>query len=158
MFLAGMRFAKTLMPIAFVAACASPLASETSESLTKEAVRTAERERLQALVDADLAAASRRLASDFQVINPLGRSSSKEEYLRTVASGENDYLSWVPGAIEVRLDKRTAAVRYTSDVELAVNGRRMPKRHYWNTGLYEYRDGRWQIVWFHVTQISPPVP
>ena len=146
------------MPMAFIAACASPQASVSSERLTKEAVQAAERERLQALVDADVGIVARRLASDFQVINPLGRSSLKEEYLRTIASGENDYLSWVPGGIEVRLYKRTAAVRYRSDVELAVNGRRMPKRHYWNTGLYEYRDGRWQIVWFQVTQISSPAP
>jgi hypothetical protein len=156
MLLAGMSFAKTLMPVVFIGACVSPPASVSRESLTKEAVRAAERERLQALVDADYAAAARRLAPDFQVINPLGRSSSKEEYIRTLASGENDYLSWVPGEIEVRLDNRTAAVRYRSDVELAVSGRRMSKRHYWNTGLYEYRNGRWQIVWFQVTQINPP--
>jgi hypothetical protein len=144
------------MPLAFIAACTTPQPSATSESLTAEAVRAAERERLQALVGAHFGAAARRLASDFQVINPLGRSSSKEEYLRTIMSGENDYLSWVPGDIEVRLYDRTAAVRYRSDVELAVNGRRIPKRHYWNTGLYEYRDGRWQLVWFQVTQVSPP--
>jgi hypothetical protein len=153
-----MHFAKTLVPAAFIAACAAPQPSATSEGLTKEAVRAAERERLQALVDGDLPAAARRLASDFEVINPLGRSSSKQEYLRSIASGENDYLSWVSGDIDVRLYKRTAAIRYSSDVELAVNGRRMPLRHYWNTGLYEYREGRWQIVWFQVTQISASAP
>lgn len=158
MFLARMRLAKTLMLVAFIAACATPQPSVTSESLTAEAVRSAERERLQALVHGDFAAAARRLASDFQVINPLGRRSSKEEYLRIIASGENDYLSWVPGDIDVRLYDRTAAIRYKSDVELAVNGRRLPIRHYWNTGLYEHRDGRWQIVWFQVTQVSPPAP
>jgi len=140
--------------MAFLVACVSPQASAASESLTKEAVQAAERERLQALVDSDFATAARRLAPDFQVINPLDRRTSKEEYLRTIASGENDYLSWVPGEITVRLYNRTAAVRYSSDVELAISGRRMPKRHYWNTGLYEYRGGRWQIVWFQVTQIT----
>jgi hypothetical protein len=111
MSLAGMRLAKPLILMALIVACVTPQASMPSEELTKEAVRVAERERLQALVDADLATAARRLASDFQVINPLGRISAKEEYLWTVKSGENDYLSWVPGYIEVRLFKRSAAVR-----------------------------------------------
>jgi hypothetical protein len=26
----------------------------------------------------------------------------------------------------------------------------------WNTGYYERRKGRWVIIWFQVTQISPP--
>lgn len=134
----------------------SPAISESADQLTEESVRAAEQQRLQALVDGNIKDAERRHALDFQVINPLGRVSSKSDYLARVASKENDYLSWVPGNITVRLRGRTAAIRYVSTVDMAVRGRRLPPMRCWNTGLYEYRGGRWQIVWFQVTQISSP--
>lgn len=55
-------------------------------------LRAAERERLRALVAADVEAAGRLHADDFQLINPLGGSLSKAEYLGAIASGEINYL------------------------------------------------------------------
>ena len=43
-------------------------------------IRVVEHERLRALVEADVEAASRLHADDFQLINPLGGSLSKDEY------------------------------------------------------------------------------
>lgn len=144
----------TVLLAAVLTGCAIAPVGRT-EQLSEDAVRAAEGERLRSLVDEDLALAERRHASDFHVVNPLGRISSKNEYLRTVLSRENDYLSWLPGPITVHLHGRSAAIRYTSAVDIEVRGRRLPRRQYWNTGLYEHRDGRWQIVWFQVTEIRP---
>lgn len=148
------------LPLALSFACllsqSAPATANRAEPLTEGAVRSAERERLKSLVKGNIKLAEARHSLDFQVINPFGRVASKTDYLAKVASGENDYLSWVPGDIAVRLHGRTAAIRYSSSVEIAVRGRRLPPMKCWNTGLYEHRGGRWQIVWFQVTQIMPP--
>jgi uncharacterized protein DUF4440 len=48
-------------------------------------VRATERDRLRALVDADIAAARQLHADDFQLITPSGDSLSKDDYLGQVA-------------------------------------------------------------------------
>ena len=44
-------------------------------------IRTTERERVRALVEANVGRARQLHADDFQLINPLGGSLSKEQYL-----------------------------------------------------------------------------
>lgn len=119
-----------------------------------EDVRNIERERLRALVNANMDVARPLHAEDFQAINPLGRSLSKEQYLSSVASGESDYLYWEPDTISVRLYGAAAVIRYRSEAELVVRGQKIPRRAYWNTGSYEKRNSRWRIVWFQVTEIK----
>lgn len=65
-----MRFARTLVSISLIAVCALPDPSMNGESLTREAVQAAERQRLQALVDGNLPVAARRIASDFRSLTP----------------------------------------------------------------------------------------
>ena len=60
-----------------------------------------------------------------------------------------------PAEIQVRLYGKVAAVRYKARADVASRGNRLPTMETWNTGLYEQRQGRWLIVWFQVTQISP---
>jgi hypothetical protein len=123
---------------------------------SEAAVRAAEKERFSALVNADMASARPLHASDFQVISPLGKAISRESYLTSVASGEIDYLAWIPGEMDVRLEGRMAAIRYRSRVDLIVGGRRLPPWDGWSTGIYVYRNGRWQILWFQVTEVAQP--
>lgn len=99
-----------------------------------------------------MAVARRLHAEDFQVVNPLGLTASREQYLGYVANGTIDYSMWEPGPIAVRLNGRMAAIRYKSTVDMIARGERRPTREAWNTGVYEHRDGRWQIVWFHATE------
>jgi hypothetical protein len=119
-------------------------------------IRSIERTRLRALVDADLDTARRLHAEDFQLINPLGGSLSKEQYLGGVASGELDYVSWDPEQIEVRVYGRVAAIRYRSQLEIVVAGQKVPRQRYWHTDLYEKHDGQWQVVWSHATVSGEP--
>ncbi len=117
-----------------------------------EVIRSIERTRLRALVDADIDTARGLHAEDFQLINPLGGLLSKEQYLGGVASGEIDYLSWDPEQIEVRVYDRVAAIRYRSQLKIVVGGQQIPRQRYWHTDLYEKRDGQWQVVWSHATE------
>lgn len=118
-----------------------------------ELIRATERERLRSLVNADVKLASQFHADDFQLINPLGETYSKEQYLGGVASGEVDYLVWEPEAIEVRFYGEGAVIRYQSQLEIKVGGERVPLRRHWHTDSYEKRDGRWQVVWSQATVI-----
>jgi hypothetical protein len=117
-------------------------------------VRTTERERLRALVEADVARARQLHADDFQLINPLGGSLSKEQYLSGIASGEIDYLEWEPDSIAVRLYETVAVIRYASQLEIRVQGRHIPRQRYWHTDLYQRHGGQWQVVWSQATAIQ----
>lgn len=116
-----------------------------------DSIRSIERTRLRALVNGDINTARGLHAEDFQLVNPLGGLLSKEQYLDGVASGEIDYISWVPEQIEVRVYDRVAAIRYRSHLEIIVAGQLIPRQRYWHTDLYEKRDGQWQVVWSHAT-------
>jgi hypothetical protein len=118
-------------------------------------LRATERERLRALVEADMEVAGRLHPDDFQLIEPSGGVLSKEQYLGMVASGEIDYLLWEPDSpIEVRLYGSVALMRYRSQLDIVVGGRHVGLRRYWHTDSYEKRDRGWQVVWSHATEIQ----
>ena len=131
-------------------------AGEGSRNVQTEAdlVRATERERLRALVQADTAVVNRLHANDFQLINPLGGTISKEQYLGGIAAGVLDYLVWDPDSIAVRVYGQAAVIRYSSHLEIVVQGRKIPLSRYWHTDLYERRSGRWQVVWSQATEIK----
>jgi hypothetical protein len=117
-------------------------------------LRATERQRLRALVDADMTTASRLHADDFQLINPRGGALSKEQYLRDVASGDLNYLEWEPGEMRVRLYGNAAVIRYQARLIVSVKGSPGRPVTFWHTDLYEKRKGQWQIVWAHATQLN----
>jgi hypothetical protein len=125
-----------------------------SSATEADLLRATERERLQALVEADLDAADRLHADDFQLITPSGVVLSKEQYLGMIASGEINYQVWEPDApVEVRLCEGVALMRYRSRLDLIDGGHLVGLRRYWHTDSYEQRDGRWQVVWSQATEI-----
>lgn len=129
-------------------ACGSPPRSEAN------LLRATERERLRALVEADVGRARQLHADDFQLINPLGGELSKEQYLEGIGSGQLDYLFWEPDSIAVRLYGDAAVIRYPSQLEIVVPGSHVPRQRYWHTDIYERREGQWQVVWSQATRIQ----
>jgi hypothetical protein len=117
-------------------------------------LRATERERLRALVAADVPRARQLHTDDFQLINPLGGVLSKEQYLGGIGSGQLNYLFWEPDSIAVRLYGDAAVIRYQSQLEVVVQGRHIPRQRYWHTDLYERREGQWQVVWSQATGIQ----
>ena len=117
-------------------------------------LRETERERLRALVAADVTRARQLHADDFQLINPLGGVLSKDEYLGAIGSGVVNYLFWEADAIAVRVYGDVAIVRYQSQLEIVVQGNHIPRQRYWHTDVYERREGQWQVVWSHATGIQ----
>lgn len=141
-----------------LAACASPALRRESGSTTdgpdvSALIVATERARHRALVDADVTAMDSLHATDFEVVNPLGRLSSRRQYLESVASGSTDYLAWPADSMRVRAYSRSAVIRYWSRVVLTIRGTSQPVVPAWNVAVYERRAGRWQIVWFQVTYV-----
>lgn len=117
-------------------------------------LRVIERERLRSLVDADLEVARQLHADDFQLINPLGGTLSKDEYLAQIDSGDIDYLEWEPDEVDVRLYGNVAVIRYRARLKIVVRGLPdAPSGSFWHTDLYEKRNGQWQVVWSQATEI-----
>jgi hypothetical protein len=146
-----MRCAPILGPLgtALIVATAGCAAGATASD--PEQLRALERERVRSLVAADTAAAGRLHASDFQLINPLGGSLSRADYLGAIASGVLDYRVWEPDSITVRMHDDVALLRYSSTLEVVFQGQLIPLQRYWHTDAYEKRDGGWKVVWSHAT-------
>ena len=98
------------------------MSSASESQAVSDVIRVTERERLRSLLTRNLEAARQLHADDFQLINPLGGSLSKEQYLGGIASGDIDYRVWEPGSIEVRLYGEAALIRYQSQLEIVVQG------------------------------------
>ena len=143
-----------LLLVLFAAATSFSCRSSLDPQDEADVIRATERQRVKALVDANVEVARQLHADDFQLINPLGGSISKEQYLGGIASGAIDYLVWEPGTIEVRLYARAAVIRYQSQLKIVVQGQEIPLRRYWHTDSYEKRNGRWQVVWSQATEIK----
>lgn len=120
---------------------------------TADQLRAIERARLRSLVDADVATALRLHADDVELINPVGGTLSKEQYLRDIVSGDLHYLEWEPGAMRVRLYGKSAVIRYQAHLRVSVRGSAGRNVTFWHTDLYENRSGQWLIVWAHATQV-----
>ena len=119
-----------------------------------ETLRITERRRLQSLVTGDMVAARQLHADDFQLINPYGGAVSKQEYLSMIESGELKYVQWEPEEIHVRVFQDAAALRYRALIENVFRGQHIEPRRYWHTDVYEKRDGSWQVVLSHATEIQ----
>src|SRR5687768_15837537 len=104
-----------------------------------------EHKRLRSLLDADMPAARRYHADDFQLINPNGGTMSREQYLGRVADGSLNYIEWEPEEIRVKLYSGSAVIRYKAHLKVSVNGNAGRDMHFWHTDLYEKRNGVWQI-------------
>jgi hypothetical protein len=146
------------MTLARVAgACLGVLLGTATASAQSPAdqLRAVEQQRLRALVGADVEVAARLHADDFQLINPLGGSLSKFDYMGAIASGEIDYLVWEPGTIEVKLYGDVAVIRYQAELQIKVKAiPDAPSGRFWHTDVYEKRNGAWLVVWSQATQIQ----
>jgi hypothetical protein len=113
-----------------------------------------ERDRLRALVDADVDRAAPFHAADFELVTPAGRTLAKRDYLEAVRSGDIAYALWEAGEIVVRSYGDVAVIRYPAEIAFTVDGARTPRGRYWHIDLYERRGGRWQVVWSQATRVQ----
>ena len=122
--------------------------------IDEDNIRKLERSRLQALLAGDISAAKPLHAEDFQLITPIGASLSREQYLGAIAAGQIKYRVWEPRDITVRFYGLAAVIRYQARLEVIYNGHPVPPAECWHTDAYEYRNGRWVVVWSQATAVA----
>jgi uncharacterized protein DUF4440 len=145
-----------LTGVFLVSLLAAVAASRASGGSTAQAdrIRAIEQARLQALVQADTRTAGRFIAGDFQLINPAGDASGRDDYLAAVDAGVIDYLAFQPTSpIDVRLYGDAAALRFQVHFDIVVGGELHLIHEGWITELYERRHGDWKIVWEQATAV-----
>lgn len=128
---------------------------------TAQALRGLETTRLQALVDADIAALQALHAPEFRLIPPPGLAMSRQEYLTAVDTGALDYLAFEPVTpIEVSLHGDAALLTYRSRIHIDADGHGELEHDTWHTYLYQQTDTGlgWQVVWEQATAVGgfPP--
>ncbi|MEO1015117.1 MAG: nuclear transport factor 2 family protein [Pseudomonadota bacterium] len=137
-----------------LAACGREDASVHSAA-DPDLIQSIERERLRALVEADIETANRIHAVEFELVSPSGRIYSRDQYLGGIESGDLDYLVFQPESeIKVRMGGSAAVVRYQSTIEIRVDDQYFAPERFWHTDTYELRDGQWQVVWSQATAIA----
>jgi ketosteroid isomerase-like protein len=98
-----------------------------------------------ALMNADVTALSQVFGDDYVQYDPAGQSLSKQEILRSLASGQIRYPVIKSTARKIRLFGEMAIVHGVEEDEVEANGKRFPTRYLYMDVVCR-RDGRWQIV------------
>lgn len=153
--LIGIKLLVLLAVIGTLAVAAAAAASRTAgraTTSTPDQVRTVVRTLAQAAVDGDTAKARPLLAPDFQLVDVLGTSETREQYLATIGGAVDFVAIKVVSPIKVRVCGNTAVARYQEAFE-AVAGPDRVKHGAWTTDLFERRHGSWQFVWSQTTPI-----
>lgn len=142
-----------MLAVLALAAAGAAGASTTSRTASPaEQVRTLERARLKAMVDADTAVVGRQLAPDFRGVNVLGINERRSGTLATIGGGV-DFVSIRPVTpITVRVYGNTAAARFQVAFVLVAGPDRVEHRG-WFTDLLEKRAGNWKLVWSQTTAV-----
>lgn len=121
-----------------------------------EELESLERARLRALVAADLEAAQRLHASDYQLITPGGGSLTKDEYLGLISSSEFRYRTFEPASpVTIRMHRDVGIARYQAQI-VVVDGHgtnELDAGLFWHTDVWERRADGWQAVWSQATRI-----
>ncbi|WP_414690664.1 nuclear transport factor 2 family protein [Nocardioides sp.] len=111
-----------------------------------------ERDRLRALVDADISTAERMHADDYQLVPPGGGAISKSEYLGAIASGDFRYATFEPASeLAVLVGRDMVALRYRAHIE-AHFGESSDEGEFWHTDVWQLRPDGWQVVWSQATR------
>jgi ketosteroid isomerase-like protein len=153
--------------LGFTEACSGSQAGTTGAGAdtTREAAATAsaleqiERQRLAALVDADMEVVERLHAEDFELVPPPGVALTRDEYVTLVSTGDLDYQAFDPiSDIEVHVHGTAATLWYQSKIDVVAAGQGHFVHEAWHLSLFEKRGGQWQVVREQATAVGgfPP--
>jgi uncharacterized protein (TIGR02246 family) len=122
-------------------------------STAEQEVRQLENERQEAILRNDVRALDRLMADDYVVTTVGGRVANKSDELALYRSGSRRTQSWDADDIRVRIYGNVAVVTGQAVVKdtLRGEGRDFQFRF---THVWVRRQGRWQIVARHTTDIA----
>jgi len=130
--------------IAVMLACASTVSAQMGK--VEQQVLQAEKDRFAAMVKGDRAALEKLLAEDLTYTHSTALLENKEQFLKSVTSGNIDYVSIVPSETDwkVRVNGNTAIVNGVAAVNVIDTGKdRKIKIRF--TTVQTNRSGAWQL-------------
>ena len=156
-----------LCALGFTEACSGPQAGTggSGADTTRQAAATVrtlqqiERQRLAALVDADMEVIERLHAEDFALVPPPGVVLTRAELADLIRTGGLDYRAFDPiSDIDVRVHGTAATLWYSSKIDVVTAGLGQAVHETWHLMLYEQRGGQWQAVREQATAVGgfPP--
>jgi hypothetical protein len=112
-----------------------------------------ERQRLRAIVDADLVTLEKMHALGFLLCTPSGTVWDRAHYLGGLVDGTIRYLRFEPqGEIECVEADGIGAVRYRSVIDISMEGRPPSHLECWHLDMYQRDDEEnWQCRWSQAT-------
>jgi hypothetical protein len=130
--------------VAVMLACVSAVSAQMGKM--EQQVLQAEKDRFAAMVKGDRAALEKLLADDLTYTHSTALLENKEQFLKSVTSGNIDYVSIVPSETDwkVRVNGNTAIVNGIAAVNVIDTGKDRKIRIRFTT-VQTNRGGAWQL-------------
>ncbi len=120
--------------------------AQAAAGKAEQQVLQAEKDRFAAMVKADRAALEKLLADDLTYTHSSALFESKEQFIKSVTSGNIDYVSIVPSESDwkVRINGNTAIVNGVAAVNVIDTGKDLKIKLRYTT-VHTNRGGQWQM-------------
>jgi hypothetical protein len=146
---------KRFVVVAIMFACASAAFAQMGKA--EQQVLQAEKDRFAAMVKGDRAALEKLLSDDLTYTHSTALLETKEQFIKSVTSGNIDYVSIVPSEPDwkVRINGTTAVVNGIAAVNVVDNGNDRKIRIRFTT-VHANRGAAWQLLAWQSTVIPQP--
>jgi ketosteroid isomerase-like protein len=118
----------------------------------EQVIRQVDHERIQAQIDADVAALDRIYAADFIGVGPSGVVRTKPQVLLDFKSGELKFQSITTDEVRVRIYGNTAVETGRSTMNGQDKGKAVPRDNRF-TRVWVKQQGHWQLVLNHYSPL-----
>ncbi|HJZ69046.1 MAG TPA: nuclear transport factor 2 family protein [Blastocatellia bacterium] len=125
----------------------------SNNGAAEQEVKQTHKERLQALVNADISKLDKIVGDDLIYISPVGKVQTKAEIVSDLKSGALKVSSIEQGDPNVRIFGNTAVVTYLTTSKFVDNGREY-NNQIRSTSVYVKRSGHWQLVSQQMTRVT----
>jgi hypothetical protein len=144
---------KRRVPILAIVVMLSSVASAQTGKAEQQVLQ-AEKDRFAAMVKGDRSALEKLLSDDLTYTHSTALLETKEQFLKSVTSGNIDYVSIVPSEPDwkVRINGNTAVVNGIAAVNVIDNGKDRKIRIRFTTA-HANRSGAWQLLAWQSTVI-----
>ena len=137
---------RRLIPLLAIVLTVSSLASAQTGKAEQQVLQ-AEKDRFAAMVKGDRAALEKLLSDDLTYTHSTALLENKEQFIKSVTSGNIDYVSIVPSEPDwkVRVNGNTAVVNGVAAVNVVDTGKDRKIRIRFTT-VQANRNGAWQLL------------
>jgi len=141
-----------LLATASIAPGQTPQARSDQRRSIEQVIRQLDHERIQAQIDADVAALDRIYAADFIGVGPSGAVRTKPQVISDFKSHELKFQSITTDEVQVHIYGNTAVETGRSTMNGQDKGKAVPHDNRF-TRVWVKRQGHWQLVLNHYSPL-----